>query len=331
MLALAAVLLTPSWVLFSPVVRTLADKAYENSARTPWTGPSSFNLDMVSIRWSLPPNTYSDTALGGGITFALHRDFCARLLPLFPEEAGVIPGQEATFLSCDELRDTVRRGMDTWAINHKNLNFVDVTDRCRDVESVLSCPYAELFIVPETLEISDSSVNDRAAEVRHDLSSVDFYPFSTAGNQLSPGLGVTNTRLVVRAPTSASTFCWYLDSTFCYQFHRWQYADIDVVMIGRIACAAIFGLAFMVVVWVLGQMVNAVRARARAHVSPSPPLSPHPHANRSRHPTTHLVPPLRATLLIASRRCAARRWRPNWRRPTRRIAPSGASHPAVCP
>ena len=153
-------LLTPTsgWVLFSPVRRTLSYKAYEDASNTPWVDPSSFNLDIVSLRWGLPPSSYSDEALASGISFALHRDFCERLMPLFPERTDI----GRFFLSCDDLRDTVKRAADTWAINHKKINFIDRTDACRDVAGTQSCPHAELFIVPDDIERSDSSSNDLA-------------------------------------------------------------------------------------------------------------------------------------------------------------------------
>ena len=291
--ALLFVLLTPTsgWVLFSPVVRTLGYKAYEDATNTPWVDPSSFNLEVVSLRWGLPPSSYSDEALASGISFALHRDFCERLMPLFPERTDI----GRFFLSCDDLRDTVKRAADTWAINHKKINFIDRTDACRDVTGTQSCPYAELFIVPDDIERSDSSSNDLAvrapfnsflahtpvsfslahalfnsnlaqAEVTHDLGSIDYYPYSTAGFRLNPGLGVVTSRMSVRAPTYASTFCWYLDSTFCYQFHRWQYASVDVILIGRIVCAVVFGLAVLVVIYVFASMMYAVGCEVKAPV-----------------------------------------------------------------
>ena len=242
------------WVLFSPVVRTVGTDHYESANGVRWANSDSFNLEAVSLRWGLPPSSYGDAELGSGISFALHRDFCARILPLFPEETGF----GSLFLDCEDLRDTVKRSMDTWAINHKKINFIDVTELCRDVVDVQSCPHAELFIVPDDLARSDSATNDVAAEVVHDLTDIDFKPYTTAGFRLDQGLGVRRSRMVVRAPASASTFCWYLDSTFCYSFHRWQHESIDVILIGRIVCAAIFGLAALVFLWVLGSMVHAV-------------------------------------------------------------------------
>ena len=178
--ALLAVLLTPTsgWVLFSPVRRTLSYKAYEDASNTPWVDPSSFNLDIVSLRWGLPPSSYSDEALASGISFALHRDFCERLMPLFPERTDI----GRFFLSCDDLRDTVKRAADTWAINHKKINFIDRTDACRDVTGTQSCPYAELFIVPDDIERSDSSSNDLAVRAPFFIpcSPIPPYSFSRA-------------------------------------------------------------------------------------------------------------------------------------------------------
>ena len=44
------------------------------------------------------------------------------------------------FLSCNELRDAIKRGFDTWAINHKKIYFRDVSDQCADVTSYDYCP-----------------------------------------------------------------------------------------------------------------------------------------------------------------------------------------------
>jgi hypothetical protein len=168
------------------VDRRLPHKAYENEMHQAWlpatsSCPSSFDLDEVALRWSLPPDAYSDDGMGGGITFAFHRDLCGRLEPLFPEANHALSDW---FLSCDDLRNTIKRAMDTWAINHKHLSFKDVTEECRDVVGVDSCPAAELFIVPEDAETS--SAGDLAAWVVHELAEgdVDRQPWTTAGQRL---------------------------------------------------------------------------------------------------------------------------------------------------
>ena len=204
------------WVLFSPVRRTQAQKGYEDATGALWQNPTTFNLELVSLRWGLPQSSYSDEALGSGISYALHRDFCKRLLPLFPEAA------TSGFITCNELKDTVKRAMDTWAINHKKIYFHDVTDKCKNVTSLTGgCPAAELFIVPDELVDSSPTVaKDLAAYVTHNTRTIDFLPYTTAGYRLNTGLGVRDARMTVRAPENAGEFCWYLDTTFCYGFHR---------------------------------------------------------------------------------------------------------------
>ena len=261
------------WVLFSPVDRSSSPNqfvAYEpllDGIHTPWVNADSWPLDTVAIRWSLPPQATSDDGLGGGITFALHREFCSRLIDLFPEHQGEARLFGDFFLSCTDLRNTVKRAMDTWAINHKNINFKDVTEDCEDVESTDECPAAELFIVPQ--DLVSSKEGDLAAWVNHNLGSdsLDRAPWTTAGFQLPldrfdiyekpGGLGVRRAKMTIRAPLSRDDFCWYLDSSFCYYFHRWE-QGWDVVLTGRIICAVIFGGAFIVTLWVVLSIAYAV-------------------------------------------------------------------------
>lgn len=130
-----------NWVLYSPIQRFLGTSStnYENGIESnpiAWADPSSFDLDTVAMRWSLPPSSTSDEALGGGITFAVRHDFCDRLTPLFPEQS------IAFYIDCTTLRNTISRAMDTWAINHKNINFKDVTEQCLHVGAGESCPAA---------------------------------------------------------------------------------------------------------------------------------------------------------------------------------------------
>ena len=204
------------WVLFSPVRRTRSEKVYEDAVGSAWRDSNSFNLELVSLRWGLPQSAYSDEALASGISFALHREFCSRLLPLFPEAA------TTGFVTCTELQDTVKRAMDTWAINHKKIYFRDVTDQCRNITSLnVKCPAAELFIVPDELKATSPTIaRDLAAYVTHNTRNIDYLPYTTAGYWLNTGLGVRDVTMTIRAPLSPGDFCWYLDTTFCYGFHR---------------------------------------------------------------------------------------------------------------
>ena len=174
MLVVPFLLVSPTWVLYSPLQRQLSYKAYEDGYGAHWSGPASFDLSKVVFRWSLPESSGSDEGLASGISFALHPDFCDRLMPLFPENTEMDSSFfGARFLSCKELRDAIKRGFDTWAINHKKINFVDVTDSCRNITStdMRACPYAELFIVPASATSdatfsSDNAVSTDARPVR---------------------------------------------------------------------------------------------------------------------------------------------------------------------
>ena len=114
------------WVLFYPVLHTPGlEETYELNGEVWVDATSSFSLDQVVLRWSLPSSAYVTDALGSGITWALHPSFCARMLPHFPEEDSSF----RLFLTCDALRATIASAFDTWAANHPRLNFKDVTMR----------------------------------------------------------------------------------------------------------------------------------------------------------------------------------------------------------
>ena len=275
LLVISELSLARGWVLYSPVDRRNSPNnflAYENGANTPWSGPDAFKLDTVAMRWSLPPRVHSDEGLGGGISFALHKDFCSRMIDVFPEK-----GYEARlfgdfFLNCGDLRNAVKRAMETWAINHKNINFQDVTEECAHwdgSDGLTACPHAELFIVPE--DVQSSHQGDLAAWVTHNLTeaSINRAPFTTAGFQLPydpnragawgqpGGIGVTQAKLTMRAPTSSKTFCWYLDASFCSLFHYWE-EKWNFVIIGRLVCGILFGISFIIMLWVVFSIVYAV-------------------------------------------------------------------------
>ena len=64
------------------------------------------------------------------------------MLHLFPEENPTGNAQETTFLTCEELRDVIKRALDTWAVNHRTIYFRDVSDQCADVNTTSGCAYA---------------------------------------------------------------------------------------------------------------------------------------------------------------------------------------------
>ena len=260
MLVVWALLNPSSWVIYSPMVKQSAEKGYEDGRGTFWEGSSSFSLDSYVLRWGLPQTTYGNDAMSGGITFALHSSFCDRMLPLFPESAEHLEYSKVlagTFLTCTDLRDTVKRAMDTWAINHRRIYFRDVTDQCMHIKTFDMCPAAELFIVPDS-EGSNPivKVGDAVAYVIHNLSSasLDYAPYSTAGELISPGLGIRRAQMTFRAPATQEEFCYYLDTTFCYGFHRMD----DAVGTIRIAFICLYIFSIMIIVCIAGCGVSVV-------------------------------------------------------------------------
>ena len=112
MLPLIALIVSPSWVLFSPITRqlNLGTKVYEDGYANAWAGPLSFNLDRAALRWGLPQSAFDDEGLASGISFAIHADFCNRLKPLFPENSQFDESLFGDmFMSCDELQNELRK------------------------------------------------------------------------------------------------------------------------------------------------------------------------------------------------------------------------------
>ena len=159
--------------------------------------------------------------------------------------------------------------MDTWAINHRKIYFRDVTDQCRNVTAYDRCPAAELFIVPD-LPGSDAKtkVGDLAAFVVHNLKDVNFSPVSTAGDSIAPGIGVRESRMVIRAPATQAEFCWYLDTTFCYAFHR----SPGVINTLRTLFVIFYIISIAMIVYIIGSAVVAVVAPSTEDDDPNAPL-----------------------------------------------------------
>ena len=123
-------------------------------------------------RWSLPSDPLSDVGLGGGITWALDPSFCEAMLPSFHEDAPTT--RHYRFVDCNELKDAFIRAFATWAANHKNINFLDVTKECAALGVGAACPAAELYI-----QAADTSNGTEAAYVEPRTWTTS--PVTTAG------------------------------------------------------------------------------------------------------------------------------------------------------
>ena len=165
-----------SFVLMTPFGRTSETgiasgyrSAWHDQAQI-WEGPHSFDLSQVVFLWSMPSSPISQDGLGGGITWAMHPNFCPGLLPHFPE-ANSWP----SFLECSDLRHAITNAFNTvgasstrkclsipmatsvdpgwgatlaqWAMNHEKIRFRDVTELCAGMNSSSShCVAAELVV-----------------------------------------------------------------------------------------------------------------------------------------------------------------------------------------
>jgi len=257
-IALAALSPVSGWRLLTlPLGRSGEEATYQRLGLE-WTSRSAFSLDEIAMRWSLPPDAYSTDGLGGGISWALHRDFCARLLPLFPEE----PGGGGFFLTCDALRDAVARAMAVWSLNHRAIHFVDATRECADVAGV-ECAAVELFIVPSIADELASSHDGWIASMHPNLSaaSLDSAPFTTAGRRLPRGIGIRQALMRVRTAAHAGEFCWYLDPGFCALFHR--FPTLDLTSSVRLASATLFGVVLAIGLWTVAPLLLVLLERRR--------------------------------------------------------------------
>ena len=162
------------FVLFSPWGRIedpdgdggyITDPYINRYGNIEWASPESFNLYESVFLWGRPASALSQDGLGGGITWALHPNFCNGLLPHFPEASRA--GTFATFITCADIRHAVSSAFATWSANHEQITFLDVTDRCTGMTGT-TCADAEVV-----LQLYDTSTTEAAKTVL-DVDTVDF-------------------------------------------------------------------------------------------------------------------------------------------------------------
>ena len=206
------------WVLWGAVQDSYSD----------WQG--QYDLGQRVFRWSAAATADRRSGLQGGISWALHPDFCDRMLWLFPEDGwrrGGIDGA-FSFLGCTDLRAAVAQAFDTWATNHPQISFFDATDDCAlaGATSNGTCAAAEVLI--STSEVVSIITDDQAAYVQPAIDDVDWTPQTTAGVTIS-GVGVRRADLTV-----STRYCWYLDATFCQIFNGQKGSGEGAVLLVRV-------------------------------------------------------------------------------------------------
>ncbi|KAG8466002.1 hypothetical protein KFE25_005572 [Diacronema lutheri] len=175
--------------------------------------PFTNREELRSIRWSMPENSTSLAGLGGGITFAISDDFCSLMVARFSENYLLrrVPNP-LQFVSCEDINDSIKRAMNTWSDNSAFIKFV--TTACDTSRSDRRKCTPELLIStsPRT-----SAIGERvAAFVLHQPEGGMYgrQPITTAGVVARDELEITQAEL-----TFVLDVCWFMDPTFCSQFH----------------------------------------------------------------------------------------------------------------
>jgi len=92
--------------------------------------------------WSYPEDADDTTGLGGGITWQWDPRLCEVIIDKFDEDFFFIP-----FIQCSDLKASMHRAFASWSDNHKDINFVEVTEECKAIgQDFKGCELAELWI-----------------------------------------------------------------------------------------------------------------------------------------------------------------------------------------
>ena len=260
--------------------------------------------------WSRPTTEQPSLGLGNGITFAWDSRLCEALLSQFNEDLPF-----ARLVTCDSLRAAVTRAFASWSAHHPLIAFHDVTNECFGGPP-LGEPGSPLYLAPSAGSSSGGSLRCTLAEVFISSEQPDAVTASTssAGGELAATAatsyitnpsarpfvstnGVAASNTVFEANEALLSFnaslCWYLDSTFCSQFHQLKtyMGEREAIICGQF-------IIFFIWLGAYAESESAERCTALpAHLHPalsfstalrpSPPLaSPH-----------QLSPPLSARLL----------------------------------
>ena len=188
-----------------------------------YTGHAQAALGFL---WSHPELASSTHGLGGGIAWAWDDGACGKLEPLFREDIFFQP-----LITCHDLRAAMHRAFESWAANHRSLSFVDVTEECRRLhgEVTRQCSLVEVWVTYRP-ENEDHSGGEAARATPTAVVNTDgSFRYTNGrkalvwdGTKLVPQTVIETVGGVVDFSTKrqdGSPLCWYLDSTFCSQFH----------------------------------------------------------------------------------------------------------------
>jgi hypothetical protein len=253
---------TDAFVPYSPLPRALRNEGFFNhDGSGPWVSPQTqeshgtpFNLTRVVSRWHAPEmDAHTTDGVAGGITWALHPDFCERVLPQFRSERFVF-GLVAT-LDCNALRASVALAMSTWSANHRSLSFHDVSDACTEDRTLMSedgtrCSAAEVLVRAENMQRSGGAFT--VAYIITHVHEAMRSPVLTSGIVVPGGVGILSAEMAIDVDT-----CWYQDALFCSFFHT-------VVGATELQESVRIVLLLLLLIAIVGLGWEVMRANARA-------------------------------------------------------------------
>ena len=211
----------------------------------------------------MPEDPTSHEGLGGGITWAWDPALCDALLPRFREDFFFVP-----FVTCTMLKAAMNRGFASWSANSARISFVDVTEECDKLGKLSpDCPLAELWVTILPSSGGGADTGSQSGQSTGRLStSAALSLHDEADTSLSEALGGSSTAALAQPVARYSTrfrytngvrpssgrviethggvisfnnkLCWYLDSTFCANFHamKRRFSNLtpdEILWIGR--------------------------------------------------------------------------------------------------
>ena len=210
----------------------------------------------------MPELSSEDAGLGNGIQYAVDGGLCERLLPRFREQSqhplARILSLGVTFVDCIEIYDAIGRGFGTWASNHKQIAFKDVSGVCSRLSgsaNASACDVAEVTI--DALAPEDDSEAKLAAFVRNYRAKAVLFSTSTGrrttGGRYEPAdFAIGYSEMVFNTAQ-----CWYLDNTFCAPLHAMSEV-VDIVFRVGLLLMWLGGWA-MLVLWLQDASSRALR------------------------------------------------------------------------
>lgn len=193
----------------------------------------------TALRWAASDaDADSDRGLGGGLSYAVDRDFCAKMLPRVADDLWT---GAHVLVDCAAVHAAVARAFRIWEVNHPSIRFVDVSSRaCAPHNAAVDggdhklepygavaaadddCVLAEIIV---RAPIGHANFNDMAHSIvdtlneTHALAYAEIVPASTASVRMTDGRRAEEGVEIARVQITVNTQqLWLLDGQFCVPY-----------------------------------------------------------------------------------------------------------------